>query len=191
MATTNRSPVRAGADAYRRQEVVIKLVEKVPSAAKSRRTWTRDSCSSVLLPTKHTGNPNLPDGTQLNVNLAAYTEATRRAAGCIRCDVCRPLLAGRFSCSQPVDEQSHAERHSLECQRLSAKAGRDDFANALTGGTPAPIGRRSEPEYTPPLRTRTGTGTIATVQTDGNDIWGGRSTLTFVDGQSNADVPEA
>ena len=24
--------------------------------------------------------------------------------------------------------------------------------------------------------------------TDGNDIWGGRSTLTFVDGQSNADV---
>ena len=27
--------------------------------------------------------------------------------------------------------------------------------------------------------------------TDGNDIWGGRSTLTFVDGQSNADVLEA
>ena len=34
---------------------------------------------------------------------------------------------------------------------------------------------------------RIGTG-ITDIATDGNDIWGGRSTLTFVDGQSNAEV---
>ncbi|MEM8735716.1 MAG: PVC-type heme-binding CxxCH protein, partial [Planctomycetota bacterium] len=132
---------------------------------------------------ENTGDPNLPDGTELNANLAAYTQATKRAAeatGAAFVDLYSPTFQ-LFAAS--------SERLTLNGIHLNA-VGYRQLANVISS---ALIGESIDDGQAL-------TDLYETIEdknwhwhnryraTDGNDIWGGRSTLTFVDGQSNAEV---
>ena len=119
-----------------------------------------------------TGNPHLPDGTQLNVNLAAYTQATRRAAaetGATFIDLYSPTFQ-LF--------QSSSDQYTLNGIHLNAKGYR------RLAGMPLPAAAGKTPADGDDL-----SDLYAAVEdknwhwhnryraTDGNDIWGGRSTL--------------
>ncbi len=66
-----------GADAYRAE--LVKLVQRY---SELRREKGKDVRFVLFSPIayQNTGDRNLPDGTELNTNLAAFTEATREAA---------------------------------------------------------------------------------------------------------------
>jgi len=169
-----------GADSYRGE--LVKLVDHYRSLRKQAGVDARFVLFSPIA-YENTGSPNLPDGTQLNANLAAYTEATRRAAaeaGASFVDLYGPTFQRFASSSEPL---------TLNGIHLNAD-GYWELAGIISEallGKPAPA--RADLA-----------GVYAAVEdknwhwhnryraTDGNDIWGGRSTLTFVDGQSNAEV---
>src|SRR6056297_1343955 len=67
----------AGADAYR--DELVKLVERYTALRKEAGEDLRFVLFSPIA-YQNTGDPNLPDGIELNANLAAYAEATRQAA---------------------------------------------------------------------------------------------------------------
>lgn len=130
-----------------------------------------------------TGDDNLPDGTAHNANLAAYTEATRRAAataGATFVDLYTPTY--ELFASSP-------ERLSVNGCHLNDAGYRklaDIISRALLGTTVAADADLArvyaavvDKNWHWHNRFRA---------TDGNDIWGSRSGLTFVGGQSNADV---
>ena len=66
-----------GAALYTKQ--LVELVEKYRRLRKEKDCDARFVLFSPIA-YEQTGSPNLPDGTQLNTNLAIYTEATRLAA---------------------------------------------------------------------------------------------------------------
>jgi putative heme-binding domain-containing protein len=169
-----------GAEDYRAE--LMKLVDRYREL---RREQGKDLRFVLFSPIayENTGDRNLPDGTELNANLAAYTEATRQAAlesGATFVDLFTPTLELFESSSQ---------RYTINGIHLNAKGYQklaEIISEALLGES-QPIDDNLNRLY-------------AVVQdknwhwhnryraTDGNDIWGGRSGLTFVDGQSNADV---
>ncbi len=131
---------------------------------------------------ENTGNRHLPDGKELNTNLAAFTEATARAAdacGATFVDLYNPTLRLYDS----TDEQltlngihlNNAGYHKLAGVIADALLGqsRATDANALVYRAVEDKNWHWHNRYR---------------ATDGNDIWGSRSTLSFVDGQTNADV---
>ncbi|MCA8996788.1 MAG: hypothetical protein KDA80_07380, partial [Planctomycetaceae bacterium] len=169
-----------GADAY--QKELTALVDKYRTLRKEAGVNARFVLFSPIA-YEQTGDPNLPDGTQLNANLAAYTEATRRAAAAANAtfvDLYSPTFQ-LFAASQ--------DRFTLNGIHLNAK-GYWELAGMISE---ALLGKPAPPKAGL-------TGIYSAVQdknwhwhnryraTDGNDIWGGRSTLTFVNNQSNADV---
>jgi putative heme-binding domain-containing protein len=169
-----------GAEGYRAE--LVKLVERY---SELRREKGKDVQFVLFSPIayENSGDPNLPDGTHLNTNLAAYTEATRKAAadtGATFVDLFSPTVR-MF--------QSSSQRYTINGIHLNANGYRklaEIISQALLGNS-VPVDENIA-------------GLYAAVQdknwhwhnryhaTDGNDIWGGRSVLTFVDGQSNADV---
>ncbi len=140
------------------------------------------SCS-VPIAYQNLGDPNLPDGEQLNTNLAAYTEATRKAAaetGATFVDLFTPTLQLFQSSSEP---------YTINGIHLNAK-GYEKLAGMISEGLlakPAPATDQLADLYAA-IKDKNWHWHNRYRATDGNDIWGGRSTLTFVDGQSNADV---
>jgi azurin len=128
------------------------------------------------------GNPNLPDGRAHNDQLALYADATRAAAtasGSFFVDLFGPTRDLYAAESEPLtingvhlNERGH---------RLVAGV----IARALLGAAVSDQGRESlrqavlDKDWHWFNRYRA---------TDGNDIWGGRSTLKFVNDQTNAEV---
>lgn len=170
----------SGADAYRGE--LVKLVDKYRKLREEKGVAARFVLFSPIA-YEATGDPNLPEGTQLNANLAAYTDATRRAAeeaGATFVDLYSPTFQ-LFNTSN--------QRYTLNGIHLNAQGYRqlaDIISQALLGKTAnssANLGAiyRAIEDKNWHWHNRYRA-------TDGNDIWGGRSTLTFVDGQSNADV---
>lgn len=170
------------ANAGKYQEELVKLVEKYRGLRKEAGVDARFVLFSPIA-FENTGDPNLPQGTRQNTNLAAYTQATRRAAeaaGASFVDLYSPTFQ-LFGSSD--------DRFTINGIHLNAKGYR-----RLAGI----ISRRLLNK--PPPSPEALTDIYAAVEdknwhwhnryraTDGNDIWGGRSTLRFVDGQSNADV---
>jgi len=170
----------AGADAYR--DELVKLVERYTALRKEAGEDLRFVLFSPIA-YQNTGDPNLPDGIELNANLAAYAEATRQAAeetGATFVDLFSPTIQWFNATS---------ERYTINGIHLNP-AGYQKLAGIIS---------ESLLEKTAPEAEQL-TDIYAAVEdknwhwhnryhaTDGNDIWGGRSTLTFVDGQSNADV---
>ncbi len=169
-----------GADAYRGE--LVKLVDRYTKLRKEQGEGLRFVLFSPIA-YENFGDRYLPKGNQLNRNLAAYTEATRKAAeetGSTFVDLYTPTLQMY---------QTSSDRHTINGIHLNNTGYRklaDVISNALLGKTVAADADLD--------------AIYAAVQdknwhwhnryraTDGNDIWGGRSTLTFVDGQSNADV---
>lgn len=170
----------AAADAYCKE--LVALVSRYRQLRKDAGIDARFVLFSPIA-YENLGDRNLPDGTQLNANLAAFTEATRRAA-----DESGATFVDLYS---PTFQQYalHSDPLTLNGIHLNASGYWElaDIMSQALVGKPAP----SQPELS---------NLYAAVAdknwhwhnryraTDGNDIWGSRSTLTFVDGQSNADV---
>ncbi|MGI9240369.1 MAG: PVC-type heme-binding CxxCH protein, partial [Verrucomicrobiales bacterium] len=130
-----------------------------------------------------TDNRNLPNGVSNNKRLAALTEATKKAAenaGVAFVELFNPTKALYRTNSDPL---------TINGIHLNAEGNKlvgEVIAEALTGKA------ITASESVEPLRE-------AVLEKnwhwhnryraiDGNDIWGGRSTLSFVDGQTNAEV---
>ena len=129
-----------------------------------------------------TGDPNLPVGDTQNANLAAYTDATRRAAG--------EAGVAYVDLYTPTFQlfESDATRYTLNGVHLN-EAGDRKLADIMHT---ALIGKPHRGGDLDRLR-----GAVKDKNwhwhnryraTDGNDIWGGRSGLKFVDNQTNAEV---
>jgi mono/diheme cytochrome c family protein/lysophospholipase L1-like esterase len=130
------------------------------------------------------GDPNLPDGAENNRRLALYTAAMQKVAGhegVAFVDLYAPTLRLYGEIEEPL---------TLNGVHLNARGHREVgriIAEALSGKTPAAAEAELETVREAVLdknwhwhnRYRA---------TDGNDVWGGRSTLTFVNDQSNAEV---
>ncbi len=169
----------AKADAYR--DELVQFVERYTAL---RRDAGKDLRFVLFSPIayENTGSPHLPDGVELNANLAAYTEATRQAAeqtGAAFVDLYTPTL-------QMFEDD--ATTYTLNGIHLNA-AGYERLAGiiseALLGST---VSLEKESPLYRAIEDKNWHWHNRYRATDGNDIWGGRSTLTFVDGQSNADV---
>ena len=132
---------------------------------------------------ENTHNPNLPDGKEQNVALEAYTKATEEAAkesGVAYVDLFHPSLELFKSADKPLTingvhltEEGNRQLAEVIARALLAKpvkasAGLESLRKAVLD---------KDVYWNSRYRAR-----------DGNDIWGGRSTLSFVNGQTNAEV---
>ena len=168
------------ADAYRSELVTV--VNRYKALRKEKGKDLRCVLFSPIA-YQNLGDPNLPEGTKLNKNLAAITEATAAAAketGSTFVDVFAPTLK-LFS--------QNAERFTINGIHLNA-AGYRQLANLISDRLfqkQAPANAELADLYAA-VKEKNWNWHNRYHATDGNDIWGGRSTLTFVDGQSNAEV---
>ena len=130
------------------------------------------------------GDPNLPEGRASNARLAAYTEAARVAAGAkgVR-------FVDLFGPSQELYAAADAPL-TINGVHLGSEGNRqiaEVIAETLLGRSPSASAQRVEAVRQVVLdknwhwhnRFRT---------TDGNDVWGSRSTLKFTNGQDNFEV---
>lgn len=169
----------AGASAYKGE--LIKLVEKYRALRKERDVDARFVLFSPVA-YEDTGDPNLPAAAAINANLQAYARATQQAAdevGATYVDLFAPTLR----LYETTDEQL-----TLNGIHLNAKGYRklaDVIAEQLVGQATA--GDSLSMVYDA-VEDKNWHWHNRYRATDGNDIWGSRSTLSFVDGQTNADV---
>ncbi|MEZ6141725.1 MAG: ThuA domain-containing protein [Zavarzinella sp.] len=130
-----------------------------------------------------TRNPNFPNGLAHNVRLAQYTRATAAAAkeaGVGYVDLFHPSLDLFRKAAQPLTingvhftEEGNRQLSEVITQSLLGKT--INVSSSLETLRQAVLDKNLHwwNRYH---------------ASDGNDIWGGRSTLKFVNGQSNADV---
>ena len=130
-------------------------------------------------------NPNLPDGAKNNANLALYSAAIKQVA-----DEKQVAYVDLFTLSQALYAKAKLPL-TLNGVHLLAEGDRqigEVIASAITGkkvvSTPA-----MEPLREAVLDKDTQWHKRYRA-IDGNDIWGSRSVLKFVNGQSNRDVLE-
>ncbi len=128
-------------------------------------------------------SPNLPNGSENNVRLAAYTEATKAAA-----EASGVTFVDLFHPSQKLYEASeppltiNGVHLNLEGNRLIAEA----ITEALTGQS---VNASADLEPVREAVLYKNTHWFDRYRAvDGNDIWGSRSTLKFVGDQTNGDV---
>ena len=170
----------AGARAYEGE--LVALVEKYRTLRKEKGVDARFVLFSPIA-YENTGSPHLPEGTELNANLKAYTDATRKAAATAKTtfvDLYSPTLK-LFASSD--------EQFTLNGIHLNAK-GYQKLAGMISEqllGMPAPPESRLADLYAA-VEDKNWHWHNRYRATDGNDIWGSRSVLSFVDGQTNADV---
>ena len=132
---------------------------------------------------ENTKNPNLPNGSEHNPRLAAYTKATEAAAqeaGVGFVDLFHPSLALFEAAKQPLTingvhltEEGNRQLAEVIAKALlgkpiTASPSHEDLRQAV---------QDKDLHWHARFRAR-----------DGNDVWGGRSTLTFTNGQTNAAV---
>jgi len=168
------------ADAY--QAELVKLVERYRALRKEKGVDARFVLFSPIA-FENTGDPNLPDGVEHNTNLAAYTQATRRAAA--EADA---TFIDLYSPTFQLFESS-SQRFTINGVHL-APHGYKELAKIISRkllGKPAPD-LNSLADLYAAVEDKNWHWHNRYRATDGNDIWGGRSGLKFVNGQSNADV---
>jgi putative membrane-bound dehydrogenase-like protein len=130
-----------------------------------------------------TGNPNVPNGKAHNVRLAAYTRATEAAAkeaGVAFVDLFHPSLKLFENSTHPL---------TINGVHLSEE-GNQQLAQVIAAellGQPVTTSNSLEPLRQAVLDKNLHWWNRYRAS-DGNDIWGGRSTLKFVNDQTNADV---
>lgn len=170
----------AGAEAYAGE--LIKLVERYTAVGKESGKELRFVLFSPIA-YENTGDRNLPEGTELNENLAIYTQATQQAANRIGA-----TFVDLYTPTRRLFESSD-ERYTINGIHLNAQ-GYKQLAGMLSQallGKGLPADEELSPVYAA-IEDKNWHWHNRYRATDGNDIWGGRSTLTFVDGQSNAEV---
>ena len=168
------------ADAYRQR--LVKMAQKFRAAQPNGKTSPRFVLFSPIA-FEHTGDPNLPDGKEHNVRLAAYAEATRLAAaeaGVQYIDLYTPTLKlfeesnHRLTINGAhLNEEGHRRLASMISSELLGRAvALDALPHALRAAVKDKIWRWHN-------RYRA---------VDGNNIWGSRSNMAYVDGQKNSTV---
>ncbi len=169
-----------GASAYEGE--LVKLVEKYRALRKEKGVDARFVLfSSVAY--ENTGSAHLPDGKELNANLKAFTQATKNAA-----EKTEASFVDLFTPTLKMYESTE-EQLTLNGIHLNAAGYRklaDVVAQQLASGSPA-AGNSLSMIYNA-VEDKNWHWHNRYRATDGNDIWGSRSTLSFVDGQTNADV---
>ena len=169
-----------GAVAYEAE--LVKMVERYRELRASKGVQARFVLFSPIA-YESTGSPNLPEGTGLNANLAAYTQATRSAAA-----KTNSTFVDLYSPTFQLFASSR-QQYTLNGIHLSAEGYRE-LAGMISRsllGQDAPASTSVTSLYEA-VKDKNWHWHNRYRATDGNDIWGGRSTLTFVDGQSNAEV---
>lgn len=130
-----------------------------------------------------TKNPNLPDSKALNRQLEIYAKATENAAleaGVAYVDLYHPSLELFQKASSPL---------TINGVHLSSEGNRqlgEVIAKTLLGkvtASPGPLEKLRQAVLEKSLFWHN-----RYHASDGNDVWGSRSTLAFVDGQTNAEV---
>lgn len=169
-----------GVDAYRAD--LVNLIKRYTDLRKEAGKDVRFVLFSPIA-YENTGDPNLPDGIELNANLAAYTAATYEAAAATDA-----AFVDLFTPTTRLFESS-AENYTLNGIHLSP-LGYQKLASIISDallGKAAPDQAQLGDLYAA-VKDKNWHWHNRYRATDGNDIWGSRSTLTFVNGQSNADV---
>ena len=124
---------------------------------------------------------DLPDGRENNIRLAAYTEAMKRAA-----EASEVGFVDLFTHSLRLyeDSEEFLTQNGIHPNALGHKKLARQMVWSLTGTDPG-----TEPKYLAPVRhavlDKNWHWFNRYRATDGNDVWGGRSSLRFVDNQSN------
>ena len=170
----------AGAKAY--EDELVKLVEKYRALRKEKGVDARFVLFSPIA-YENTGNPLLPDGSELNTNLRAIADATRNAA--------KRTETTFVDLFDPTTELYGATEEQLTLNGIHLNAAgygklADVVSKALVG-KPAPS-LESMAKIYEAVEDKNWHWHNRYRATDGNDIWGSRSGLSFVDGQTNADV---
>ena len=162
-----------------------KLVEFVRRTRGSKANGTSFPRIVLFSPIAHedTRNPNVPDGKAHNVQLEAYTKATEAAAkeaGVGFVDLFHPSLELFKAARAPltINGIHLTEEGNRQLAEVIARAmlGHPVSASGSMESLRAAVLDKDD-KWNNRYRAR-----------DGNDVWGGRSTLSFVDGQNNAVV---
>ena len=169
-----------GASAY--QTELVNLVAKYRELRKQDGVDARFVLFSPIA-YENTGSPHLPKGDDLNRNLQAYAEATRKAAdesGAKYVDLFTPTLR-LFEAS---DEQLTLNGIHLNAKGYHhlAEVISDELVGETDGST------STHQLIYDAIKDKNWHWHNRYRATDGNDIWGSRSGLSFVNGQTNADV---
>ena len=128
-------------------------------------------------------SPNLPDGKANNVRLEQYTTAIKAVAdkkGVTFVDLFNPTKA-LYSNSKEALTINGVHLNELGNRHVAEVIAKGLFGKTIKAGKDIEKLRRS-------VTYKNWFWFNRYRATDGNDVWGGRSGLKFVDGQSNADV---
>ncbi|MEZ6057043.1 MAG: plastocyanin/azurin family copper-binding protein [Planctomycetaceae bacterium] len=168
------------ADDY--QQKLIDFVQKTRGSQANGKSFPRIVLFSPIAH-EETGNPNVPDGKAHNIQLAAYTKATQiaaRKAGVTYVDLFHPSMQLFKESKTPL---------TINGVHLTAEGNRqlaEVIAAALLGH------QVKATETLEPLRAAVVDKSMHWNNRyrarDGNDVWGGRSTLAFTNDQTNAVV---
>ncbi len=170
----------AKASDYRRR--LVEFVKKTRGSKANGKSFPRIVLFSPIAH-EDTGNPNVPDGKAHNAQLEAYTQATQDAAdeaGVAFVDLYHPSLELFQASSVPLT--INGVHLTEEGNRQLAEV----IASSLMGDNVRASGSMEtlraavldkELVWNNRYRAR-----------DGNDVWGGRSTLSFTNDQTNAVV---
>jgi putative membrane-bound dehydrogenase-like protein len=168
------------ADAYRQK--LVAFVKKTRGSQANGHSFPRIVLFSPIAH-EDTHNPNVPDGKAHNPQLEAYaraTEAAAKEAGVAYVDLYHPSLALYQAARAPLtingvhlSEDGDRQLAEVIAQGLLGKA--------VSSSPSLDALRAAVLDKNMPWHNRYRAS-------DGNDIWGGRSTLTFTNGQTNAEV---
>ncbi len=164
------------------QQKLVAFVRKTRGAKANGKSFPRIVLFSPIAH-ENTGSPNVPDGKAHNVQLEAYTAATQAAAkeaGVAFVDLFHPSLELFKAAKSPLTvngvhltEDGNRQLAEVIATQLLGKP-------VASSGTMEPLREAvvdKSYHWNNRYRAR-----------DGNDVWGGRSTLAFVNDQTNAVV---
>lgn len=164
------------------QKQLVEFVKKTRGSKANGKSFPRIVLFSPIAH-EDTHNVNVPDGKAHNAQLEAYTKATAAAAkeaGVAFVDVYHPSLELFKAAKEPLT--INGVHLSIEGDRQIAEV----IAKALLGK------QVSASPSMEPLREAVMDKSLQWYNryhaSDGNDVWGSRSTLSFTDGQTNAVV---
>ena len=169
-----------GAKSY--ESELVNLVQRYRAAGKERGVDARFILFSPIA-CEDTGSRHLPDGEEINANLKTYTKATASAAAAVGAtfvDLFTPTLKLYHTTEEPLTLNG-IHLNARGYQKLA-----DVIAQRLVGNSAT--ARESLSMIYEAVEDKNWHWHNRYRATDGNDIWGSRSTLSFVDGQTNADV---
>ena len=176
-------------EAYRGEEGVAKFKETLANNIEEYRSLKPNGSSAprfvLFSPIAHENleDPNLPDGSKNNANLALYTQAIAEVAA----DKVIPYV-DLFAASQELYEATD-EPLTLNGVHLNALGNRligEVIASELLGKNVA--AKEGLAKLQAAVVDKNWHWFNRYRATDGNDVWGGRSSLEFVNGQTNFEV---